>query len=166
MVRHSQLLEQLGIGQSCSRSELVTALKVCSLQPAKAEAFAFGGGICVRSIWSMIVMRLRPALFFEAVEMFKAYLESSCKAPGFWADTKQTRDTAMPPVLMIKRDLMHHYGYSESEVDNMPFGKAQFERLAIMEECGAIDFIESDVIEQAKAMAKQIAEEEAASSGK
>jgi hypothetical protein len=159
-VGHVQLFSQLSVEDDISPADLVTAVRACAMTYERAERYLFGGGWSLWALRAMIAMRLRPILFHTAVEMFKAYVAAPRELiPTFFSDSKLSKDSSCPETLMLLRDLRTHY--TESQILNMPLAKAHWIRLAEVEKGGGIDFIEDDILEQARAMALEAAQEAA-----
>lgn len=104
--------------------------------------------------WKLaFIFELRPDLFEERVRQFAKYIAESGAPVDIWTSDKATTGTT-PPMLGYKRVLMSHYGYSASEVLNMPFRQAIYEACAYSESEGAISFVSADdreYLERAKA---------------
>jgi hypothetical protein len=164
---HHEILseEENSAEEITTPAELIFALRVCSLRYSKARQYMVKGGWNLRSLFALVAMRLRPALFHTGVQMFKAYAAHEHLIPGFWSDTQKTHSSSCPPSLMARRDLMHYFGYAAEAINDLPYARVEWERLAMMEAEGALNFIDTDTLAQAKAMARQHAEEEAAANG-
>ena len=158
---HAELLDRLGYNAADISPEiLLTAIRVCSLRRKKAAKYLEKGGRTLWQFGALLLFKLKPEAFRQSAEAFQAYLDAANETPAFWADEKATRVATCPALLMLKRDLMNHYGYTADQVLAMPLAKAEWERLAILEAQGALDFKtdeDNDVIKQAEAMAREYA---------
>jgi hypothetical protein len=159
-----ELIEGLDLSSDgVSKGDLLTAIRVCSMPYEKAKRYLLRGGWSLWAIRATIAMHLRPIMFRTAVELFKAYLKAGKKLPNFWSDSKQTGESSCPQTMLFLRDLPSRY--SAEQIMEMPIAEAHWHRLVAIEKHGALEFIEDDIIERAKAMARQVAEEEAAKDG-
>jgi hypothetical protein len=118
------------------------------------------------SLWAtraLIQMKWSPIEFEIALASFREYLKQGSKAPNFWTAPKETRASSCPFVLQCLRDLRPQF--TIAQIMEMPVTEAHWHLNGPVEKAGAIEFIDDDVIAEAKAMAKQVAEEEAAKNG-
>lgn len=155
---HDALLNRIGWNPaSVSPADLLLAARVCSLSREKAEKALQRGGWTFRDFIAGCAFRFVDGLFSRVALAFQAYINAAKPEIGFWADMTGTRRSSSPPLLMVKRDLMSFYGYSESEVLGMPYGRAEWERLSIMEADGSLEFStdeDTDDVAQARVFAQ------------
>jgi len=136
-------------------AELIVALRVCSRRYAAARKYLQKGGWTLRDVFLLVTMRLRPIVFHTALEMFRAYAAYEHLMPGFWSDSQKTHNSSCPSSLLAKRDLIRNWNYRPEEVLDLPIAQVEWERLAAMEAEGALNFIDTEMIAAAKAMAQE-----------
>lgn len=112
-----------------------------------------------------------PERTWASIEMFQDYIWDSMffKPPISTRNDKLSRLSSCPTMLPMMRALQNHWGFSHSEVLNMPLKKAKMLHAGWLEHEGALSFTtqaDKDVITQMKlpenvAWNKQIREEAA-----
>lgn len=143
-------LESVGspfmIGGQATVEDVLTAIVICSGKSSR--------------LWMWLTTlrcTLNPSLVISRLGMFRRYLaEAQEHNPRVWCESAKTRAATTPPLLMLKRDLMVHFGYTEAEALAMPIGKATWERYAWLEAEGAISF-RTDADDAALELAKKMA---------
>lgn len=160
---YAELLDLVGFNAGEIRpADLLVAIGICSLPLHRARRYARAGGWQAWQLAALLLFRLRPETFHAAGHAFQEYIAAAHVEVRVWSDKASTRKSSCPALLMAVRDLTNHYGYSEDEALEMPLGKAEFQRLAILESAGALDFFtdeDQDFITEALKIAQQEFEE-------
>jgi hypothetical protein len=92
---------------------------------------------------------------WKSIEMVQAYVFDALffKPPIVKKNDQLYRQSSCPDLLPMIRSLMNHYGYSETEVLNMPLKKAKMQHAGWLEHEGALEFStkgDEDVIAKLK----------------
>ncbi len=150
-------------GKFTTIPDLLLAVWICSQSFDRASGqmnTALGWRWKFKSFVAGLVLALNWKVFSERVAQFESYLAAQNEnAPHVWNDSKMTRASTAPGLLLLKRDLVARCGFTESEALNMPLAKAKWERAAWMEAEGACDF-RTDQDEQLLKMAQEEAAKE------
>lgn len=146
-----------------SATDFIAAILICSRPYKKAKNCRLSLFDALWAIFALWAMNIRPELFDTAFDQFRLYLDEGNKEPNFWKKPSETRTSSCPEVLSLLHDLGDRY--TDEQIMEMPLAEARWRVLAPVEKGGGIEFIEDDIIAEAKAMALQVAEEEAAKNG-
>lgn len=157
-VHHSELLEQIGFNSGkVQPQDLLVALRLCSRTGPRAEAVLRGGWNLFEFL-TLLLFKMRPEIFDRAALSFLEYVAHAKKEIRFWADKKSTRNATCPATLLILRDLSHYHNLSEAEILAMPYGKAEWWRLAAIEAEGGLEFYtdgDNDLITEAARICRE-----------
>jgi hypothetical protein len=158
-VGHELLLSHIK-GAEASLPFVLAAVFICAQTYERAIA-----GLDWRwrlwALWVTLRCRFNRSLAASRAAMLADYMAEPIKQlPGLWRNSKSSRTCTTPLPLLLKLDLMQHYGYSEREVLNMPLAQAMWERYAWLESEGAIEFVsatDDQVAKQKEALLKELA---------
>lgn len=139
-VGHNLLLERVqspfAISGQINLQDLILAVKICERDYEAGEYLLAHGntlGLRLFSWRATWKAALNKKLLETHAEAFAEYLKQGIQKPkNIWKDSAAEL-TYAPNVGITVRDLMNHYGYSRSEVLNMPMRQAVFERYLILE---------------------------------
>lgn len=139
-VGHNILLERVqspfSITGNVELADLVQAVWICERDFESGErALLNGNTFALRMFARGAEFRsmLQKNLLKKNASAFAEYVQSSLRKPhGIWKDSKAEL-TYAPSLMILIRDLANHYGYSRSEIMNMPMRQAVFERFAVLE---------------------------------
>lgn len=160
--KHEGLLNEVGYNAAnVSPVDLLLALRVCSLPAHKAHK-ALGRRVWnARDFVTLLAFRFVDGLFAGAVAAFQEYLETAKPHIPFRIESESTKRGTCPPLLTLYRDLCRFWHYTPEQVDAMPYGKAEYQRLAILEADGVLEFV-TEADKHAYALAEEFAKKEAA----
>jgi hypothetical protein len=66
--------------------------------------------------------------------------EAKSSQPKFWRDKGRTKQTAAPDLLLVRVCLHSRFGYTNSEIMNMPYSQANWEYYGWLEQESAVEF--------------------------
>lgn len=172
-VGHALLFDRLGVEEIKQWSDLVVAVKLCSMSAKQAERW-IASPFHRWLTWQWLRLTRLHALanpdhLDAASEAFTDYLDVSTRAPKHEAANKNdatSRPSGSPPAQALRVTLIARLGYSPDKVDETPYLQAVWDYLTWLEQEGHVhihqgvdDATEADMQRQANEFAERIAKE-------
>lgn len=131
------------VGGDPGVDDIALTLLTCSQSYKNAVASMFKRTLR-QKLWQWrfkLFARIRPLYVLESAYRIREYIrESVSSRPKFWKDSKRTRKTAAPDLLLLRVFLHTRFNYTDSEIMNMPYARANWEYYGWLEQEGAIEF--------------------------
>jgi len=172
-VGHAILFDRIGVTDISSWTDLIVAVKLCSMSAKDAErwiASPFRRWLTWQWVrWTKLRFITDPAHVEAGMKVFGEYLEEWTKYPRYKAaQDNDGRPCGSPPAQMLRVTLMSRLGYSPESIDSTSYLRAVWDYLTWMEQEGHIhieqdntDDEEAEIQRMADEFAKRVAAKEA-----
>ena len=171
---HALLFDRLGLAESIATGpEVALAAKLCTMPPRKARAWLDSRTLGIRLWWigkTREAWMRTPEDVQRCVDAFKAYLDEWTRIPTYRSTaTGDGPEMGTPFPQHLRVILLARLNYRPDEVEDVPFARALWDYVGIMEAEGHLTVRaeldaegEAAIFRQAQEFAAQVAKEQEA----